>query len=171
MIPASPAGVAVIPAPAKSDSSASRVATRRLTRSASGACALPEASTSCQSVREFALHAVDPPAGCDQRATGSATTALVQRFALPQKAPQQRVDERLGGRSRQRRRRIHGVIDDRERRRARVLELIDRDGDETAERRIGDRLRRERANERVEPAPMPQRAVGKLDDERAAPAG
>ena len=121
-------------------------------------------------VRVFAAHAVDPPLRMRPARNGIRQHRLVQRVALPQEAAQQRIDERLGGRARQRRRCIHGVIDDRERWCARAFELIDRDGDEAMEHRIGDGLRRELAHERIERAPMPQRAVGKLLHQGPAPA-
>ena len=63
------------------------------------------------------------------------------------------------------------MIDDGERRRARVIELVERDGDETPEHRICERLCRERANDRFERSPVAQRAVGELLRERAAAAG
>ena len=170
MIPASPAGAAVTPAAANAASSASRAEARRFTRSASGGRALPAASISCQSSGYSRCTRSIHHRGCDQRATGSANTAAFERFALAQETAQQRIDERLGRRARQRRRRVHRVIDDGERRRARVLELIDRDRDETMERRIGDGLGREPAHERIERAPVPQRAVGEFLDEGAAPA-
>ena len=147
------AGSTMIPAPppasrrsrraANAASSASRVATRRFTRSASGAARCPRRASSCQSSGYSRCTRSIHHRGCDQRATGSRKHRLVQRFALAQEPAQQRIDERLGRGTRQRRRRVHRMIDDGERRRARVFELVDRDGDETVERRIGDRLRRE----------------------------
>ena len=122
-------------------------------------------------VREFALHALDPPSGMRPACDRIGNYGLFQRLALPHEATQQRIDERLGGRTRQYRGRVHRVIDDGERRRARVQELIDRHSDETAQRRIGNRLRRERAHQRIEPAPVPQRAVSELLDECPAAAG
>ena len=162
MIPASPAGIALIPAAANSDRQ--RVARRdaavdakreRRMRVARGEHVLPLGG-------KFAL-ARDRSTSADATSArpDRSRTASQQRIALAQETPQQRVDERLGRRTRQRRRRVHRVIDDGERRRPRVQELIDRDGDETVQRRIGDRLRRERSHQRVERAPVPQRAVGR----------
>jgi hypothetical protein len=88
-----------------------------------------------------------------------------ERIALAQKAPQERIDEALRPRARQRRSRVHRVIDDGKGRRAHVQQLIDRDGDETMQRGVRDRLGRELLHQRVERAPVPQRAVRELEDQ------
>ena len=112
-------------------------------------------------------HARDPPARMRPAADRLASRALEQRLALAQEPAQQRVDERLRRRPRDLRRGGDRVIDDGERRRVRVLELIERDRDERRELAVGDRLVRERADQRVERALVPQRAVGELLHERS----
>ncbi len=121
--------------------------------------------------REFALHALDPPARVRPARDGIGVRGQLERVALAQKAAQERIDQRLGRGTRQHRRGVDRMIDDGEGRRSRMQELIERDRHETAKRSVRDRLRRERAHVCFEPAPVPQRAVCELEHERAAAAG
>ncbi len=64
-------------------------------------------------LRVFASHAIDPPARMRPARDRIRKHRVVQCVAFPQKAAQQCIDERLGGGTRQCRRRIHGVVDNR----------------------------------------------------------
>ena len=65
----------------------------------------------------------------------------------------------------------HRLVDDRERRLACVLELVERDLDERGDAAVGDGLRGQRPHDGVERAVVAQRAVGELLHERARGAG
>ncbi len=121
--------------------------------------------------RVVGAHAVDPPLRMRPARHRVGAHRRAQRLALAQVAPQQRVDQRLGGRARDPRRAVDRVVDDGERRRPRVIELVERDRDQVAQRGIGEGLRRQLRRQRGERAPVAQRAVGELLHQRATPPG
>ena len=115
-----------------------------------------------------AAHPLDPPARIGPARDVVGPDRFADRRALAQVAPQERVDECLRTRTHQRTGGEHCAVDDGERRCSRVIELVERDSDERAQQRIGDRLADEDAGDCVQRAPMPQRAVSKFLHQRAS---
>src|SRR5690349_7399942 len=116
----------------------------------------------------IAPQALDPPPRMRPPRNLVSDYRFVDGFALAQVTAQHCIDERFRTGPHEFARREHRSIDDGKRRRARVIELIDRNGDERAQQRFGDGLADERAPERVERAPVAQRAIGQFLHERAA---
>ena len=92
---------------------------------------------------------------------------LEERLPLAQEPTQQRIHQSLRGGARDLAGRRDRLIDDGERRRLRMHELIERHRDERCQLQVGDRLRREHADEGIERAVVAQRAVRELVHEGA----
>jgi hypothetical protein len=114
-----------------------------------------------------AARAIDPPLRIRPARDVARDNRAAHVVLLAQVSAQERIGERLRRGPHRFARRRHCAIDDGESGCARVIELVDGDGHQRAEQRIGDRLSRETANDRVERAPVPQRAVRELLHERA----
>ena len=153
MAPAAPTAVAATPAAAQAASQSSRVVTRRFTRTVSGGRALPASRMSSQSSGQSAADALDPPERIRVAPDRILADRRVQRFALAQVTPQEGVDQRLGRRARQFARGGDRAIDDGERRRAGVAQLVQRDGRQAAQRRSANGFV---ANCRVSASSVPQ---------------
>jgi hypothetical protein len=110
-------------------------------------------------------YAVDPPLRIGKARDLVLRDRASNVGALAQVPAKQRVRECLGAGPDRLPRRGDRAIDDGEWRRPRVIELVERNGEERAQERIGDRLPREGVDDRGQRSPVPQRSVGKLLDQ------
>ena len=169
MMPSVPAACAPMPSAANLASSASRVPTRGVDAQRERRTLVADGEHLFPMVRMVGFDAADPPARIRPARDRTRRDDLrVQRVALAQVPAQHRVDERLRLRTGNQRGRVDGAVDDGKRRRVGVVELIQRDGDQRGERRIGDGFARQRARQRIVAAPVAQRSIRQFLHERVA---
>ena len=119
--------------------------------------------------RMVRFDAADPPARIGPAGDRAGRDNLrVQRVAFAQVAPQHRIDQRLRLRAGKGACGVDRAVDHGERGRIGVVELIQRDGNQRSERRVGDGLGRQRPGQRFAAAPMAQCSIGEFLHQRPA---
>jgi hypothetical protein len=118
-------------------------------------------------LRMLGEHPVDPPARIGKARLGIDRDLCEQRVTAAEKGAQDRVDQTLRRCALELRRRAHGGVDDRMRRRAGVDQLVERNPKQRFDTGVGQPTLGKRMHDRARFAQEAQRAVRELVRQRA----